>query len=82
METSYAEQWRDLRQRRRILWLFALAYLPGAGAMFLFALWLVWLIGLSARWVDGAFLIIGGLWLTGILGASYHAMAFLCPRCH
>jgi hypothetical protein len=81
-DADYSEQWRDLRRRRFIAWLWFFGYVPGAAIIFAIVFSLIYLSGLPRDWIDGAFYIIAGAWMVGAYLAGHRAMAFLCPRCH
>jgi Zn ribbon nucleic-acid-binding protein len=80
-EPDYSEQWRDLRRRRLIAWLWFLGYVPGVAAIFATAYLLISLVGLPRAWIDGAFYVIAGAWMVVAYLAGHRAMAFPCPRC-
>lgn len=79
-EADYAAAWRELRLRRRLLWVLFLGYIPGVAA-------LCFLVGGPVTSLGGSkqgevvCAVIALLWILAFAVAAIRLTLFRCPRC-
>jgi len=77
---DYSAAWRDLRRRRRFVWIACLGYVPGVAI-------LIFIVGAPLSYLTGIKLDyfvfgIAGTWMVAVMSTSVWAGTFRCPRCH
>jgi hypothetical protein len=80
-DADYPAAWRELRRRRRFLWVLFLGYIPGVAAL-CFLVWLAVTMTAGSKQGEVACAIIALLWILAFAAAAIRLTLFRCPRCH